>query len=184
MGDRERVTPVSYDPSLDPSLEPSEGEREAALPPSPPETPVSDVIVSGPENAQTAGASPEPTQSPAPAAADPPTTKAITEQPVIAAYHDVFLRYPSKAVMVQILNHGIADLGRWGEILTAWCQAGYSPTNVRGMFDWYDDPSRMASVAPKQSGGTRGGKGPASKVAASMRAIDEFEAMMAKKAEQ
>jgi len=51
------------------------------------------------------------------------------------------------------------------------------------MFDWYDDPSRVTST-PRQTGGTHGGKGPVSKVEGSMRAMDEFEAMLSRRRDQ
>jgi hypothetical protein len=122
------VKPASPDPSLDPPVQ--QGQGEAAEPPAPPATPPSVAIAL---DGETATAEPDPT-----------TPRAMTEQPVIVAYRAVFQRFPSRAQMVQLLQHGISDLPRWERALTSWLMAGYNPLNIGGMFDWYDHPERIA----------------------------------------
>lgn len=115
---------------IEPSLEPSE-KREAAMPPPAPPSPPIDT-----------------------------TTKSLCEQPPIVAYRDVFLRTPSRAQMVQIMAHGVSDLERWRAALSAWCRRGYSPMNLDGMLDWYDQPERFNGT--KHEKVNRNGNGEAS----------------------
>lgn len=173
--------PTAPDPSLDPPIDPSVGQqRAAALPPAPPIAPPPPVVLAEPQTAT----APEPTVAaaldgdPLPAAPAPATTKNLAQQPVVLAYRDVFLAYPSKAQMAQLLGHGVTDMQRWSDVLAAWCKAGYSPRNIGGMLDWYDDPVRMATSGAKgaKPGVTRA---PAqSKVAASLQAVDDVFAML------
>ena len=145
------------------------------------------LIPSTEEGQQRAAAEPP---APPPAAAAPPvvaelpeeqpaTTKTLTQQPAIVAYHEIFLAYPSKAQMAQILRHGIDDTARWNEVLGAWCRSGYNPRNVGGMLDWYDNPDRMVnngrSANPPRAA-------PRSKVDASMDAVDRVMAMIEQQA--
>ncbi len=172
------IAPEPSEPSIEPSLEPLE--RAAALPPAPPIAPPPPVVLAEPQTAT----APEPTVAaaldgdPLPAAPAPATTKNLAQQPVVLAYRDVFLAYPSKAQMAQLLGHGVTDMQRWSDVLAAWCKAGYSPRNIGGMLDWYDDPVRMATSGAKgaKPGVTRA---PAqSKVAASLQAVDDVFAML------
>jgi len=75
------------------------------------------------------------------------TVKAMTSQPVVAIYRDVFLRYPSKAQMAYLLSAGIADLRRWHEVLGLWVGRGWSPTNCAGMVDLYNNPQRIRELS-------------------------------------
>ena len=169
---------VAPDPSLDPPIDPSCASRAAAEPPAPPVTP--------PTPEQTGK---KPTSTPVQSVAfaldgDPlPTSQASTplslsKLPAVIAYRDMFLAYPPKAQMVQMQAHGIEDMERWRSVLGAWCRCGYSPRNIGGMLDWYDDPARMTTP------GTKGAKpgaarAPAqSKVAASLQAVDDVFAML------
>ncbi|MBP8291458.1 MAG: helix-turn-helix domain-containing protein [Caldilineaceae bacterium] len=175
------IAPDPLEPSIEPSLEPLE--RAAALPPAPPVAPPPPVVLAEPQTAT----APEPTVAaaldgePLPAAPAPATTKNLAQQPVVLAYRDVFLAYPSKAQMAQLLGHGVTDMQRWTDVLAAWCKAGYSPRNLAGMLDWYDDPQRMAASRPQPRASTAatGGKGaPRTKVEASMQAVDNVMAMI------
>ncbi len=159
------VKPASPDPSLDPSIDPSlERERQAASPPpsQATETTCVDVALDG-ESV---------TEKP-----EPGTVKAITQQPAIQAYRGVFLSYPSKPLMVQILNHGIDDLPRWSQAVTAWCKRGYNPLNIGGMLEWYDNPDRMPATA-RPAASTQNGTRASTKVGRSMQAVDEVMAMI------
>ena len=121
--------PAEVEVEVEVEEEDQEGEA-AALPPTHPPAPAPAVDVAldgGPV-----------TEKP-----DPSTVKAITKHPAIAAYRETFLSFPSKALMVQILNHGIDDLPRWSQAVTAWCQRGYNPLNIGGMLEWYDNPERI-----------------------------------------
>lgn len=162
--------------------------RAAALPPAPPSVPPSPVVLAEPLTA-TAPEPPAPSPTvaaaldgdPLPVAPVPATTKNLAQQPVVLAYRDVFLAYPSKAQMVQLLGHGVTDMQRWSDVLAAWCKAGYSPRNLAGMLDWYDDPQRMAASRPQPRASTAatGGKvAPRTKVEASMQAVDNVMAMI------
>lgn len=138
IGGMERVTPMSYDPSLGPSLDPS-------------------VVGTAPTPSPAAPAATEPEASApaaswweAPAPAPAPTPKNLVQQPPVALYRDVFLRYPSKPQMTLLMAHGITDLRRWSATLQHWCGRGWSPTNIAGMLDLYDHPERLQerTVAP------------------------------------
>lgn len=142
------------------------------------------VLIPSTEEGQQRAAAEPPAPPPAAAAPSvmaelpeqPATTKTLTQQPAIVAYHDIFLAYPSKAQMTQILRHGIDDTARWNEVLGAWCRSGYNPRNIGGMLDWYDNPERMETNGRSTS---QGRASPArSKVAASMQAIDDVMAMI------
>ncbi len=171
------ATAIAYEPlepSIEPSLEPSG--RAAALPPAPPVTP--------PPPAPTSK-TPTATQSVAFALEGEPlpssraqTPLSLSKLPAVVAYRDVFLAYPPKSQMVQMQAHGIEDMERWRMVLGAWCRCGYSPRNIGGMLDWYDDPARMAT--PGTKGAKPGtGRAPAqSKVAASLQAVDDVFAML------
>ena len=84
---------------------------------------------------------PEP-QAPAPA----PTVKGMTAAPVIAMYRDAFLRYPSKPQMAYLLAAGVTDLRRWQDVLTVWVGKGWSPVNLAGMIDLYQNPERIREL--------------------------------------
>lgn len=149
------IAPDPLEPSIEPSLDPSA--RAAAEPPAPPPPPAAPSVE-----------------------AEKPNTKSLVQQPAVLAYRDVFLAYPSKAQMVQICAAGIDDLQQWSAVLTAWCQAGYSPRNIGGMLDWYADPQRMAVTRPQ----TRSPTAPRSKVEASMDAVDRVMAMVERSQQQ
>lgn len=149
------IAPDPSEPSIEPSLDPSA--RAAAEPPAPPPPPAAPSVE-----------------------AEKPNTKSLVQQPAVLAYRDVFLAYPSKAQMVQICAAGIDDLQQWTAVLTAWCQAGYSPRNIGGMLDWYADPQRMAVTRPQ----TRSPTAPRSKVEASMDAVDRVMAMVERSQQQ
>lgn len=157
--DTENMTPVSYDPSLEPPIEPSKGARAraAAVPPAPP---------AAPATAADVGEQPE-----------PPTARTLVTLPAIATYREIFLAYPSRAQMVQIQAHGIEDLRRWSSVCAAWCQAGYSPRNIAGLLDWYDDPQRAAANGNRQRAAAAK-LTPRTKVDASMQAVDNVMAMI------
>jgi hypothetical protein len=38
----------------------------------------------------------------------------------------------------------VKDLALWREVVTAWDQSGHKPTNIKGMLDWYSDPTRIS----------------------------------------
>lgn len=146
---------VSYDPPIDPPIEPSVEERAAAAPPAP----AAPAVVVEVAETQTATAA---------------TPLTLTTHPAVQAYHTAFLAWPSKAQMLEIIRHGVDDLARWENSLTAWLRAGHSPRNIGGMLDWYDNPARIPSARPRGAPATA----PAgSKVAASMQAVDQVLAM-------
>jgi len=175
--DTEGGQPTAPDPSLDPPIDPSEGqERAAALPPAPPVTPPLPAPTSKtPTTMQSVAFALEGEPLP-PSRAQTPLS--LSKLPAVVAYRDVFLAYPPKAQMVQMQAHGIEDMERWRMVLGAWCRCGYSPRNIGGMLDWYDDPARMAT--PGAKGAKPGtGRAPAqSKVAASLQAVDDVFAML------
>lgn len=83
-----------------------------------------------------------------------PTTKSLIQQPVVAMYRDVFLRYPSKAQMTMLTGHGVDDLHRWRDVLTVWLGKGWSPNNLQGMLDLYSNPQRISELrtyTPRQT---------------------------------
>ena len=41
------------------------------------------------------------------------------------------------------LIRAVTDLGRWRQVVIAWQQSGYKPANIKGMLDWYHDPSKI-----------------------------------------
>ncbi|MBP8291734.1 MAG: helix-turn-helix domain-containing protein [Caldilineaceae bacterium] len=168
---------IAYDPSepsIEPSLEPSE--RAAALPPAPPVTPPAPAPTSKtPPAVQSVAFALDGEPLPA---SRPQTAFSLVKLPAVVAYRDIFLAYPPKSQMVQIQAHGVEDMERWRTVLGAWCRCGYSPRNIGGMLDWYDDPARMATPGAKgaKPGATRA---PAqSKVAASLQAVDDVFAML------
>lgn len=61
--------------------------------------------------------------------------------PLIAAYRLTFQRYPSKAQMAQLAQMEATPLeeGRFVAACQAWLMAGYNPSNLRGILDWYKD---------------------------------------------
>jgi hypothetical protein len=117
-----------------------------------------------------------------------PTAPAPSEHPAVAIFYEIMGKFPSKAQMQEIIDH-VVDRELWRAAVKAWNLAGNKPTNVKGMLDWYDHPERFeepyrpppngGDYAPQRSG-TR--TVPQSKVAASMSAIDQYEAI--KKANQ
>lgn len=46
------------------------------------------------------------------------------------------------------------DLERWRQAVKAWVQSGHRPENVKGLLDWYHDPSRIPGNKPA-SGATK-----------------------------
>ncbi len=154
------IAPDPLEPSIEPSLEPLG--RAAAEPSAPPPAAAApSVMAELPEQ--------------------PATTKTLTQQPAIVAYHEIFLAYPSKAQMTQILRHGIDDTARWNEVLGAWCRSGYNPRNIGGMLDWYDNPERMAGNG-RTANPPRAAPLLRSKVDASMDAVDRVMAMIEQQA--
>lgn len=152
---------VSYDPPIDPPIDPSEEERAAAAPPAPAPA----VVVEAAETQTTTAATP----------------LTLTTHPAVQAYHTAFLAWPSKAQMLEIIRHGVDDLARWENSLTAWLRAGHSPRNIGGMLDWYDNPARIPTSRPRGAPATA----PAgSKVAASMQAVDQVLAMLNQHSEE
>ena len=153
-----------------------EEKRAAALPPAPPVTPPAQVPTSKtPTASQTVAFALEGAPLPA---SNAQTPLSLSKLPAVIAYRDIFLAYPPKAQMVQMQAHGIEDMDRWRMVLGAWCRCGYSPRNIGGMIDWYDDPARMATPGSK---GAKPGTGRApvqSKVAASLQAVDDIFAML------
>lgn len=134
-----------------------QGQEGAASPPPPPApVPSVDFALDG-----------EPTT----AKPDATTPKSMTEQPVIIAYRAVFQRFPSKAQMVQLLQHGINDMPRWDRALTAWLMAGYNPLNIGGMLDWYDNPE-LASGGPRSAAPS--GARSVAKTTLNMQTIDAY----------
>ena len=129
-----KVTPMSYDPSIGPSYDPSI-EEGAATPPPPTAADPPSWFEDVPE--------PEPQQPPAPPT---PTTKALTQHPTVAMYRDVFLRYPSRPQMSLLMAHGVDDLRRWNDVLTVWVGRGWSPNNLQGMLDLYNNPRRISEL--------------------------------------
>jgi hypothetical protein len=118
---------IAPEPSLDPSVDPSVKEGAVPAQPAAAEPP-----------AWYEADPPAPTIPPT-----PPTVRSLTQQPTVAMYRDVFLRYPSKAQMTLLLAHGVTDLRRWRAVLQHWCGRGWSPTNIAGMCDLYDHPERL-----------------------------------------
>lgn len=183
--DTEGGQPIAPDPSLDPPIDPSGASRAAALPPAPPVTP--------PPPPAPAATSKTPTATESVAfalegeplpASQAQTPLSLSKLPAVIVYRDVFLAYPPRSQMVQMQAHGIEDMERWRMVLGAWCRCGYSPRNIGGMLDWYDDPSRIATPGAKSAKpGT--GRAPAqSKVAASLQAVDDVFAMLEKAGER
>lgn len=72
-----------------------------------------------------------------------PTTRTITDTPVVALYRDTFLRFPPKAQMVWLLQQDVTDLRRWRDVLDLWLGKGWAPTNLNGMVDLYRNPNRI-----------------------------------------
>jgi len=85
----------------------------------------------GTEESNSNGASPPP----APAVA-------LKDHPLIRAYFDLHNRYPSKAQMAMIVEHG-PPIDNWVRAIRAWAMAGHNPTNIQGMIDWAFEPSRF-----------------------------------------
>jgi len=139
--------------------------RGAALPPPPPDPPSVEIALDGEAI----------TDKP-----DPTTPKAMTQQPAIATYRAIFQSTPSKALMLQILEHDIGDISLWERVMIAWLRKGYNPLNIGGMFDWYDNPTLIASPSGQRSAAPAGKGQPLSKVERSMQAIDEVEEMLRK----
>lgn len=145
----ERVSPMSYDPLLGPSLEPSVvGTAPAPSPAAAPTEPEASAPVQTLPTAPEAPVAASWWEAPAPALT--PNLKNLAQQPPVALYRDVFLRYPSKPQMTLLMAHGITDLRRWSATLQHWCGRGWSPTNIAGMLDLYDHPERLQerTVAP------------------------------------
>ncbi len=137
------IAPDPSEPSIEPSLEPLG--QTAAEPPAP--SPAAAAVLAFTETPEPPMATVEAAldgvrQSAAPVATDTP--KSLALQPAVAAYRDVFLRYPSRAQMVQIAKREIVNLDLWAKVVETWCNRGYSPVNIGGLLEWYDDPERMS----------------------------------------
>jgi len=126
------VTPMSHDPLEEPLVEPSETAVGTAPAPSP--------DAAEPPAWWETEQTEEPPLAPRPS---PLPTKSLTQQPPVAMFRDIFLRYPSKPQMTMLLAHGVTDLRRWRAVLQHWCGRGWSPTNIAGMCDLYDHPERL-----------------------------------------
>lgn len=127
------VTPMSHDPLEGPLEDPSVEEGGTAAP-SPAAAPAETAAWWEPE---------QPVEEPPLAPRPTPTVRNLTQQPPIAMYRDVFLRYPSKPQMALILAQPITDLRRWQAVLTLWLGRGWAPTNIGGMIDLYNHPERL-----------------------------------------
>ena len=101
-----------------------------------------------------------------PAAPDP-----IVTHPAVAAYRDTFKLSLSKAQAAMVIEAAV-DLEDWVRAMRAWLGRGYSPKNITGMLEWARNPN----LAERQNG--NGKARPISKVAGSMAAVDEIEAML------
>ena len=64
-------------------------------------------------------------------------------------YREVF-RYPLNLPQLHRLANNITDLARWRAVVQAWGDSGYSPTNIKGMLDWYN--TRIPSGPPWRNG--------------------------------
>ena len=77
--------------------------------------------------------------------------------PAVQAYREIFHLWPSKAQMRLLAKQVDGDdeaLERWRAACEAWALAGYRPTNVAGILDWYHDPSKRKRPAHRQAGKT------------------------------
>ena len=102
-----------------------------------------DQVEEGGDESEGAALPPPPPPAPPLVTVEATTPRAMTEQPAIVAYREVFLRTPSKAQMALILAHQIDDLPRWRAVVTLWCGRGWNLTNIIGMLDLYDHPERL-----------------------------------------
>jgi len=50
------------------------------------------------------------------------------------------------------LAKAVSDLDRWREVVVAWHQAGHNPSNIKGMLDWYREPSRYQAPTTYANG--------------------------------
>lgn len=66
---------------------------------------------------------------------------APAHHPAVQVFREVWQRYPSKAQM-PIIAQAVEDMDGWRAACQAWASAGYKPTNVTGMLDWYAHPEK------------------------------------------
>lgn len=71
----------------------------------------------------------------------------------VAAYYEFYSIHEHKlsAVVEDRLAKRNLDLERWRDAIAAWQESDYKPTNVKGMLDWYHDPSRIPGTQPPTS---------------------------------
>jgi hypothetical protein len=93
------------------------------------------------------------TQPPEPAPAPAPKPKRTRkppepESPAVKLYRDI-TRVRCNRVQAAAINKAVQDIPKWGEIIKAWRLAGYNPTNVAAMLEWYSTgiPRRGAGKA-------------------------------------
>lgn len=95
---------------------------------------------------------PEPPPEPAPAPKVPKSAD-LKSLPAVKAYHDFHNRWPQNG-QSKLIAEAITDIELWVRVLRAWAGRGYSPTNVQGMLDWYQNPGAMDRT--KQVGNANG----------------------------
>ncbi len=93
----------------------------------------------------------------------------------VMVFREIFHRNPTVHQAV-VINDVVKDLDLWRRVCHEWNMAGYKPTNVEGMLDWYRNGGRTSTPFNRGNGVAPPPK--QSKVAASMAAVDRVEAMM------
>lgn len=100
----------------------------------------SDEVEEMPACAGDAGASARTAASEKPKPKRGRVSKAEPKPQAVSAYYHVVKRWPARGTWAMIdtaVGEKPADLKFWREVITHWLAAGWKPTNVGGMLDWY-----------------------------------------------
>lgn len=93
------------------------------------------------ESRSAADKPPAPTPTPrkqgARAKTEKPPDESMTH-PAVQAYRELCRSTPAPVIRLAIMQR-VADVDKWRGVIAAWLGAGYRPTNVTGMLEWYSD---------------------------------------------
>jgi hypothetical protein len=79
------------------------------------------------------------------------------EHPYVAIYREIFRRFPTRAQMEFIRTLDVSDgrINHWKSCCETWMLSGFSPTNVQGIVDWFNNGISLKNRANGSSANGR-----------------------------
>jgi hypothetical protein len=80
-----------------------------------------------------------------------------SEHPYVAIYREIFRRFPTRAQMEFIRTLDVSDgrINHWKSCCESWMLSGFSPTNIQGIVDWFNNGISLKNRANGSSANGR-----------------------------